>query len=858
VLTTGSCGAQPETAAAVGWGPHRLIGQLIRSGERILTSPSVPFSASLARTSCCFLFGAVVVMSPGQTVLTGARAEASAQGKTQWTADWISDPTASLRDPGVFHFRKIIQLDKKPEHFPVEVSGDNRFILFVNGTRVGEGPAKGDLPHWRYESFDLAPALHAGENVIAATVWNFGTYAPLAVMGDRTAFLMQGESDAESTVNTDATWEVEQDPGQTFIPRVANGFYFYWAADPGEKLDGSLYDWGWDQAGSSSHSHWVHAAGAMRESIYASDNRALSAGRESHNRWSLVSDTLPQMEFREVAAGRVVRSDVAGAERFPLQPITIPAGSAIELLLDASTMVSGFPELEVSGGKGAAIRIGYTEALYDEHQKRGNRDEVADRQVRGQFDEFRPDGGGARRFTPLWFRTWRYLQLKITTAQSPLTLDGLHVYFNAYPFQERARFASNDPELEKIWDICWRTARLGARETYMDTPFWEQLQYVDDTRIQSLISYTVAGDDTLARQALHAFDDSRVPNGLTQSRYPSLLPQFIPNFSLSYINMLHDYWMYRPQHGILSELVPRTRPILQWFFERQFADGFLEKLPYWNAIDAPSGVRDFPRTDPAGRSALMTLLFVDALRDAAELEDAFGDRSLAARYRDMARKSAAAVYAACWNPALGLLADSPEKQSYSQHTNALGILTDAIPVAQQASVIKRILQFKQGEKLGKEPVAMVSYHYQFYLSRAIDRAGEGQLYLQTIAPWRKMLTLGLTTTPEYADPTRSDTHAWSAHPIYDLLTIVAGIHPAAPGFAVVRIDPHPGLLEWFDASIPHPRGTISVRYRRLPNGVKFTLELPAETHGRLDWNGRNYALHAGVQSFTLDLPHEGL
>ncbi len=80
----------------------------------------------------------------------------------------------------------------------------------------------------------------------------------------------------------------------------------------------------------------------------------------------------------------------------------------------------------------------------------------------------------------------------------------------------------------------------------MDTPYYEQLQYVGDTRIQALISYAVAGDDRLARQAIEAFDQSRIPDGITHSRYPSSLPQNIPTFSLLWIGMVHDYWMYRP------------------------------------------------------------------------------------------------------------------------------------------------------------------------------------------------------------------------------------------------------------------------------------------------------------------------
>src|SRR5258708_39044665 len=133
------------------------------------------------------------------------------------------------------------------------------------------------------------------------------------------------------------------------------------------------------------------------------------------------------------------------------------------------------------------------------------------------------------------WRTWRYLDLDITTGNQPLTLESLKAQFTAYPFEEHAKLQTGDPDLDKIWEISWRTARLDAHETYMDTPYYEQLQYVGDTRPQAPISYTVANDDRLARQALEAFDASRFPDGITRSRYPSSLPQTIPTFSLLYV-----------------------------------------------------------------------------------------------------------------------------------------------------------------------------------------------------------------------------------------------------------------------------------------------------------------------------------
>src|ERR1022692_2973264 len=97
-----------------------------------------------------------------------------ADEKTIWTARWIDVPGAAPHDYGVYHFRKTFALPSKPKSFIVDVSGDNRYQLYVNGKQVSFGPARGDLNHWRYETVDLAPWLDAGNNLLAAVVWNDG------------------------------------------------------------------------------------------------------------------------------------------------------------------------------------------------------------------------------------------------------------------------------------------------------------------------------------------------------------------------------------------------------------------------------------------------------------------------------------------------------------------------------------------------------------------------------------------------------------------------------------------------------------------------------------------------------------
>ena len=119
-----------------------------------------------------------------------------------------------------------------------------------------------------------------------------------------------------------------------------------------------------------------------------------------------------------------------------------------------------------------------------------------------------------------------------------------------------------------------------------------------------------------------------------------------------------------------------------------------------------------------------------------------------------------------------------------------------IPTADQKSVLERILDTRLHAKNDSPKLVKASFFYQFYMARALEHAGMADRYVELLQPWREMLAKGLTTTPEFDDPTRSDTHAWSAHPAFDLPTLVAGIRPASPGFDTVEIEPALGDLQW--------------------------------------------------------------
>ncbi len=768
----------------------------------------------------------------------------------RWTASWITCPDAPVRDAAVFHFRKLLTLENAPAHFIVHVSADNQFLLYINQHRVATGPARGDLAHWRFETYDLAPFLRSGTNLLAATVWNFGVHSALAQMSDRSGFLLQSDTATEQAADSNETWEVEEEKGITAAAPTGLPPNAYFAAEPSERIDAAAFDWSWNAAPSGTpNSRWKNAHRI---------GKASSRGQSfPSTNWELVPDQLPRMAMELAPVGRVVRaSGIDLPAQFPDRPLMVPAHANASILIDASHLTTAYPELTVSGGAGSSIRVTYAEALYDDKGNKGNRDEFAGKHIAGLHDELLPDGP-TRTFVPLTWKTWRFMQLDITTSNEALHVDRLHSWFTAFPFEQRGFFDSDDSSLAAIWEIGWRTARLDAHDTYMDTPYWERLQYVGDTRIQALISYTVAGDDRLARQAIQAINDSRIPDGITQSRYPSSLPQHIPTFSLLWIGMVHDFWLYRNDADFLRAQLAGTRTVLDWFLQRQRPDGLLRRLPWWVFVDWSE---DFqagePPQDGDGGSSIITLQFIEALRYAAELEDAYGNRARAEIYRQGMERALEGIRKLCWNQKYGLLADTPAQTHFSQHANILGIWLDVIPQPQQKRALTKLLsvsdtRFKSDSTL--PPMSQATYYFRFYLSRALQHAGMGQEYIPLLQPWRDMLALGLTTWAEQPEPTRSDSHAWSAHPNYDLLTIVAGIRPASPGFRTVIVEPNLGALRHIAATMPHPNGQIKVEYTNKNSVLYAEVSLPPGVSGTLLWQGKNYPLHEGTQNVELPL-----
>lgn len=769
-----------------------------------------------------------------------------------WTARWILHPTAPARQYGIYHFRKSFDLGQKPARFVVHVSADNRYRLFVNGKAVAHGPARSDTQNWNYETIDIAPYLQTGRNVLASQVWYMGEGAPFAQMSYQLGFVLQGDGDTEKIVNTDATWKIWRNQAYSPIKNDIPKLRTYIVVGDGDRVDASQYPWGWEQPGFDDK-NWV----AAKPLSFPTKPRGLG----TDGNWGLVPRTIPMMEERPLRLTSVRRSENGTMDNAFLQgksPVTIPANTKAVFLLDQSYLTNAYPELTVSQGKSSTITVGYAEALIDAKGQKGNRNDIEGRTLRGFEDQFIADGGAKRVFRPLWFRTYRYLQLTVETKDEPLVLDDLIGQYTGYPFEEKARFVASDTTLRSIWNVGWRTARLCAGENYYDCPYYEQLQYTGDTRIQSMISLYVTGDDRLMRKAILDYDHSRFNDGLTQSRYPSADFQVIPTFSLFWVCMIHDYWMHRQDDEFVKSMLPGIQGVLNWHEQRIAKTGLNGPLEWWNFVDwskwqnakdeaaggVPSGARK-------GGSSILSLQQAYTYFRAGDLLAHYGYNERAEHYRELGRRLNKAVYAQCWDASRGLFADAPlaaagqtGKSSFSQHANILAVLTDAVPLTQQATLLQKVMT--------DTSLTQATFYFKYYLFEALKKTRQGDLFVAQLKPWRDMLGMGLTTFAENPEPTRSDCHAWSASPLYEFLSMTCGIRPAEPGFKSVRIEPYLGDLTTVNGQVPHPLGAIVVQFQKTASGgLSGTVTLPANLSGTLRWKSKTIPLKAGSQSISL-------
>ncbi len=779
-----------------------------------------------------------------------------------WPAQWVH-VAGDQAPPFVAVYRLRFELPE-PQTARIHVSADQRYELLLDGQRIGRGPERGDKQHWFYESYDLS--LSAGPHTLVARTWLLdqeAMQAPNAQISLRHGFLLAAEGPMLDRLSTGrAPWEAKKLGGYTFhSPPTDQASHF---AGGTLTLDGRAFDWAWPTGGGEG---WT----AVVPSQVARDriNRWGESGRiprlHPARLPAMIENTLHLGTVRTIDAPASV--DAEQLRQLPYQAVdpalraeldawqamlrgegslTVPAHARRRVLVDLENYYCAYPQITCSGGRDATIRMNWAESLFlhpprpiGPSNAKGHRDQWEGKFFRGRGHTFIADGGPQRTFDTLWWECGRYVEVVIETASEPLTIDALVFRETRYPLTMEGRVNLSDERFNAAVPIMWRTLQMCSHETYMDCPYYEQLMYAGDTRLEILTTYLMTADDRLPRKALMLFGVSHSSDGLTHARYPSHVEQIIPQFALFFVAMLYDFALWRGDRAFVLRFMPRARQVLETFIGQMDESGLVHWPEGWNWIDWTEGWSNGnPLPDPTAPNGINQWQFVYVLGLAAELERWLEEPDLAQRLERIRLKAAGRAMALFWDEPRGLFATSVDKSGFSEHAQCYAVLSGLLDPARQQRVIDSLLS---APDLGRATI-----YFQHYLFEVLRLAGRTDALLERMQLWYDLPAEGLRTCLEQPEPSRSDCHAWGAHPIYHACASIAGVRPAGLGADQVIVRPQLGPLEFADVELFIAQGRVCASLRRTGSGLGGSIELPANVTGVLHHAGQEIPLRPGV------------
>lgn len=739
----------------------------------------------------------------------------------------------------------------------IHVSADERYELWLDGRRIGRGPERGSEQAWFYESYDLP--LAAGQHVLFARVWYLGELAPLAQVSPGPGLLLWSEPPFDVSLSTGAAgWQVMHHAGYSFELTDTRG-QGAWFVGANQHIDAAAFPWG-IEAGAGDG--WQPAVARREDELSmfghvplhmlapATLPAPLSISRRAGT-VRFVGDTAWSTSHAAFVAPEAKRDQElpawqAMADGGP--PAVVPPHSHRQVIFDLEQYYCAYPRIVASGGQGSRISVCWAEALHINPGKRakGQRDVVEGRYfVAPMRDTIQLDGGAQRRFESLWWRAGRYVQLLVETASEPLTIESIELEETRYPLDMESRISADDQRVERIVPLALRALQMCAHETHLDCPYYEQLMYAGDTRLQVLSAYAISRDDRLARKALMLFDLSRLSSGLAQARYPSRIPQIIPPFALWWVAMVHDFGLWRDDRPFLMSLMPGVRAVVDGFLRLLNDQRLLAAPPFWNFVDwVPGWPAGVPPDGASGVSGLLNWHLVYTLGLAQQLEQWAGEAALAQRIARYRQDIADQLVLQFWDDARGLFADDRAHAHFCEHTQSLALLSGLVDDQRRDRIRQQLLE--------DPTLTRTSLYFAHYLFEAYRLLRHADPLFERLQPWFELPDRGYKTTPEESDPSRSDCHAWSAHPLFHSFATILGIRPASFGFHELEIAPLLGPLRSISGSLVHPRGTIKVQLHSEPGRLRGTIALPDGVTGRLRLPGASHDLRPGSQ--LVDVP----
>jgi alpha-L-rhamnosidase len=459
--------------------------------------------------------------------------------KTDWTANYIWDGTNNQNN--FAYFRKSFSISKTIKLAKVFVSAHNDYLLFLNGTQLGFGPARSDPYNYgQYDGYDITAQLVSGSNAFAAMAHWHGAWGDSGVNGSP-AFILEARiqfTDGTSlTVKTDNTWKM-----LAATPfSEASPVYFGGAGGANNraalKFDARNEPAGWTGAGFNDGA-WANA---------------VVVDRSSYNLYA-------QLMSRE-------------GEQAELAPVSVtPSGS--DWLVDFGKCINGWPKLTMrSNTAGSAVTVEY-------YQLSGTGGDAG-------WDQYTCKGG-TETWKPNFGRHTSFRTLKVRGYAGTLSASDIRGVWAYSGANKTGNFTCSSTLLNDIYEMCERSGRQNVQQGIIS---------VDANREQSpwtADSWNVGNGLLYNHKNTMIFDKiikDYAAEQLASGNFPSCAPngQFdIPEWSMYWPMLLWQQYLFSGDEELLNSKYTNLQRFLTWLNGYNQASNLINP-PGWRISEYAGG-----------------------------------------------------------------------------------------------------------------------------------------------------------------------------------------------------------------------------------------------------------------------------
>ena len=816
-------------------------------------------------------------------------------------ARWIWLPAGRTLPNSFVLFRRVVQLDTLPRTAVGWITADSRYCLTVNGQRVQWGPAPCDPRQMDVDPVDLASFLRAGENVLGVEVLYYGqgegTYA-----GGKPGLLARFDithADGRSeTIVSDASWLALLDrahrPGQ----------YKRWFLRAlQEEFDARQHPYGWDAPGFAPDARWLPAHAlpgrADKPSICNGAYEYLGSDGADPAQCALRPREIPPLRETSIPAQRLAATGRVRWQRDPLDWFEFRIPGAFEIELDdggRTTDDSGVATADVLAFEGMlgdeALLLTYEFAeqivgwpIFTIHAPAGT---IVELMTQEAHDPAGPPWldthffawsrfvcrAGENRFECFDFESLRWLQLHIRqpygadAEPARVVVSNVAVRRRVFPWPHEPAITIDDPALQRLFDAAINTLHNSAQETAVDGMGRERQQYSGDCGHQLVAVRYAFGETRLPRRVLRTFSEGITSDGFFLDCWPAYdrLARLMQRQTgvawwgplLDHgVGFVFDCWQHYWETGDLDavrEPFPRLLRFAAYLAALRRADGLLPVTDLgvpavWIDHEAYAQQRHKQCAFNLYAAAMLTHALAPLCR-------AFG--ADAAPWEQLGAELLAAAQTRFWDASRGLFVN-----------NLPWLAEEAAPRLCDRSLATAIL-FGQcvGNDVAGSMEALATCPADLGISypanaiwrlQALCRGGRADVAVADLrARWATMRSVRENNTLQefwHARPDSGD--QWSHCPVAPLNVVfqnIAGITPAAPGFAHVHVRPQLGGIGALALTARTVRGPI--RFVAAPVGdvTHVTLTLPPGCDGTLFLPDGAALPLAGGEPFTATLP----